>query len=425
MSFIYRQFRRDYDEGWGKITGKEWGRMAIVTHYTTLKVSQTASTEVIRAAYRSLAQKYHPDRNLNNPEAVLMMQLINIAYNTLTDEKKRQEHDYWIVSQEPKKPPPPESQLSPEEKAKREKLAKEIGAWESFAAKEQKEAEAYRAKADKAAQQAASAAAFEKAKWDAYAKQCAEEATKAEAKAAKAAKDANEKIAALGVKPIVQAPPPRKITTHYDTFTVARDAPLEVIKGVHKMLSLKYQGGESGPTAESAQMLQILNEAYKVLTDPQKRAEHDKWIESQEPKKAPEQKAASNEPRKETARERDFQLQAEKIAKEAAAFKAAADSADAQAKELEAKAAKAQKDAAANANGKDAAKWQAFAAKEAANAKEARDRATKAAEKAKAEQERAAQAAEQAKIEKARAVREAAEKLAEDEKNRKLWEKNK
>ena len=37
------------------------------THYDNLKVARNAPPEVIRAAYKALAQKYHPDRNSNNP----------------------------------------------------------------------------------------------------------------------------------------------------------------------------------------------------------------------------------------------------------------------------------------------------------------------------------------------------------------------
>ncbi|HBS7333593.1 TPA: DnaJ domain-containing protein, partial [Klebsiella pneumoniae] len=53
------------------------------THYDNLKVSKDAPVEVIQAAYRTLAKKYHPDINKNNPEAVRIMQIINASYEVL------------------------------------------------------------------------------------------------------------------------------------------------------------------------------------------------------------------------------------------------------------------------------------------------------------------------------------------------------
>lgn len=70
--------------------------MKIRTHYDNLKVSQDAPIEVIQAAYRSLAKKYHPDLNDNN-DAKRIMQLINTSYEVLSDPVKRQEHDAWIA----------------------------------------------------------------------------------------------------------------------------------------------------------------------------------------------------------------------------------------------------------------------------------------------------------------------------------------
>ncbi|WP_082170576.1 MULTISPECIES: J domain-containing protein [Pantoea] len=66
------------------------------THYDNLKVSMDAPAEVIQAAYRSLAKKYHPDRNTDNPDSARIMQLVNTAYEVLSDPVKRAEHDTWI-----------------------------------------------------------------------------------------------------------------------------------------------------------------------------------------------------------------------------------------------------------------------------------------------------------------------------------------
>jgi len=69
------------------------------TYYDNLKVSRNASPEVIRAAYRRLSQKHHPDRNPDNPEAARVMVLINVAYQALADPAKRARHDQWIRQQ--------------------------------------------------------------------------------------------------------------------------------------------------------------------------------------------------------------------------------------------------------------------------------------------------------------------------------------
>jgi len=72
----------------------------IHTHYDNLKVARNAPPEVIRAAYKTLSQKYHPDRNGNSPEAIRVIQIINSAYAVLSDPEKRREHDEWIAHAE-------------------------------------------------------------------------------------------------------------------------------------------------------------------------------------------------------------------------------------------------------------------------------------------------------------------------------------
>ena len=55
--------------------------MSIRTHYANLQVSENASPEVIRGAYRYLSQKWHPDKNPDNmAEAERIASLINEAY---------------------------------------------------------------------------------------------------------------------------------------------------------------------------------------------------------------------------------------------------------------------------------------------------------------------------------------------------------
>jgi curved DNA-binding protein CbpA len=72
----------------------------IHTHYDNLKVTRNAPPEVIRAAYKTLCQKFHPDRNPDNESAKRTFLLIRTAYETLSDPEKRKLHDAWIASVE-------------------------------------------------------------------------------------------------------------------------------------------------------------------------------------------------------------------------------------------------------------------------------------------------------------------------------------
>jgi curved DNA-binding protein CbpA len=64
-----------------------------MNHYEMLEVSANASQEVIRAAYRSLMQRYHPDRNPGNTETAQRALLVNQAYEVLSDANKRAAYD--------------------------------------------------------------------------------------------------------------------------------------------------------------------------------------------------------------------------------------------------------------------------------------------------------------------------------------------
>ena len=70
------------------------------THYDVLNVARNAPPEVIRAAYKVLAQKYHPDRNPGDAEAAEKMKAINTAYEVLSDSQKRLEYDIRLAMQE-------------------------------------------------------------------------------------------------------------------------------------------------------------------------------------------------------------------------------------------------------------------------------------------------------------------------------------
>jgi hypothetical protein len=72
----------------------------IHTHYGNLKVARNAPPEVIRAAYKTLSQKYHPDRNPGSAEAARIMTIINTSYDVLSDSEKRRKYDRSVAQQE-------------------------------------------------------------------------------------------------------------------------------------------------------------------------------------------------------------------------------------------------------------------------------------------------------------------------------------
>jgi hypothetical protein len=71
------------------------------THYENLKVSEKAPVEVIKAAYRVLSMRWHPDKNPGDPQAVRMMRMLNEAYEVLSDPLKRQAYDASLPSSRP------------------------------------------------------------------------------------------------------------------------------------------------------------------------------------------------------------------------------------------------------------------------------------------------------------------------------------
>lgn len=69
--------------------------MAKRDYYEVLNIDKNADEAAIKKAYRSLAMKYHPDRNPEDPQAAERMKEINEAYAVLSDADKRRLYDTY------------------------------------------------------------------------------------------------------------------------------------------------------------------------------------------------------------------------------------------------------------------------------------------------------------------------------------------
>ena len=70
------------------------------TLYEILEVSPHANAQVIRAAYRCLAQSNHPDKNCGSAAASARQAQLNLAYAVLSDVRRRLRYDQRLRAQQ-------------------------------------------------------------------------------------------------------------------------------------------------------------------------------------------------------------------------------------------------------------------------------------------------------------------------------------
>lgn len=76
------------------------------THYDTLEISTQASPEVVRAAYRSLIQRFHPDRRPGDAQVAARAAAITSAYEVLSDPQRRAAYDQALAAERAAEAPP-------------------------------------------------------------------------------------------------------------------------------------------------------------------------------------------------------------------------------------------------------------------------------------------------------------------------------
>src|SRR5271167_297771 len=87
-------------------SGQLGARRSMKDPYEILGVQKTDTAHAIRAAYRKLAKKHHPDLNPGKPEAAERFKEISVAYELLSDAEKRARYDRGEIDASGNEVPP-------------------------------------------------------------------------------------------------------------------------------------------------------------------------------------------------------------------------------------------------------------------------------------------------------------------------------
>ncbi len=72
-----------------------------------------------------------------------------------------------------------------------------------------------------------------------------------------------------------------EVHTHYNNLSVAQNAPIEVIDASKKALLRKYSDKNFPEIAEAHRLRTVIRTSYAILSDAEKRKNHDAWIAAQ------------------------------------------------------------------------------------------------------------------------------------------------
>lgn len=66
--------------------------------------------------------------------------------------------------------------------------------------------------------------------------------------------------------------------SHYDTLQVGRDAAPNAVRAAYRRAAQRHHPDRNGDSPDSQDAMARINEAYAVLSHPQRRASYDSWL---------------------------------------------------------------------------------------------------------------------------------------------------
>ncbi len=78
-----------------------------LNYYRLLGIPPDSGQQKIKSAYRSLAKRFHPDRNKGSETAAELFRQVNHAYRVLSDPKRRKVYDEKLARRESRQPHKP------------------------------------------------------------------------------------------------------------------------------------------------------------------------------------------------------------------------------------------------------------------------------------------------------------------------------